>query len=115
MKENKQATLTNSTYNILKNLVTIVLPAFSSLYFGLSSIWAWPDSDKVTGSIALLITFLGVVLKVSSNRYNNLPETYDGDMEVEVDEGGIKTYNLVLYGDPEELQYKDKITFRVRS
>lgn len=65
--------LSNKVYDKLKWVVQIVLPAIGALYAGLAIIWgkdAFPNSTEVVGSIALLATFLGSVLGISSKAYN---------------------------------------------
>lgn len=60
----------NKTYDILKWIAQIVLPAIGSLYFGLACIWGFPAADKVVGTITLVDTFLGVILGISTVQYN---------------------------------------------
>lgn len=62
--------LNNKTYDILKWVTMIVLPAISALYFGLSQIWGFPYGEEVTGTIALIVTFCGALLGVSTANYN---------------------------------------------
>ena len=59
----------NRTYDILKFIALIVLPALGTLYFALSTIWGFPYGEKVVGTVAAVDTFLGTVLKVSSEAY----------------------------------------------
>lgn len=63
--------MTNKTYDILKYIALIVLPAISALYFGLAQIWGWPYGEEVVGSIAVIDTFLGAILQISSGNYDN--------------------------------------------
>lgn len=62
--------LTNKTYDILKWIAQIVLPALGALYFGLSSIWGLPFGEEVVGTIAVIDTFLGALLGISTAQYN---------------------------------------------
>lgn len=91
-------------YNRLKFLVQVLLPAFSSLYFGLGAIWGLPAADKVVGTCALLATFLGALIFVSARTYANSDARFDGNV---VDEGinpetGKQLYSLQVSGDPVE-------------
>ena len=63
-------TLSNKCYNILKYICQIALPACGSLYFALAQIWALPYAEQVVGTIAAITTFLGVLLGISTYRYN---------------------------------------------
>lgn len=63
--------LDNKTYDILKWVALIFLPALGALYFGLSKIWGLPYGVEVVGTISLLDTFLGALIGVSTANYNN--------------------------------------------
>lgn len=62
--------LSNRTYDILKWLTTIVLPACGTLYFALSGIWGFPYGEQIVGTITACVTFFGVILGLSSKEYN---------------------------------------------
>jgi hypothetical protein len=62
--------MSNKVYDILKWIAQIVLPAASTLYFTLASIWGFPNTEYVIGSIAAVETFLGIILGVSTAQYN---------------------------------------------
>lgn len=90
-------------YNRLKFFVQVFLPAFSSLYFGLSAIWGLPAAEQVVGTCALLATFIGALVFVSARNYNNSDARFDGvvvDMGVNPDTGR-QLYSLEVNGDPE--------------
>lgn len=61
--------ISNKTYDILKWLCLIFLPASSTLYWTLSSIWGWPYAEQVTGTIAAVTTFIGVIIGISTKTY----------------------------------------------
>lgn len=62
--------LSNRTYDILKWIAQILLPALGTLYFALSKIWGLPYSTEVVGTIAAVDTFLGALLGISTAAYN---------------------------------------------
>lgn len=62
--------LSSNTYDILKWIAQIALPAFGALYFGLSQIWGLPYGEEVVGTVAVVDTFLGALLGISSVQYN---------------------------------------------
>lgn len=105
--------MNNKTYDGLKRLTQVGLPALGSLYFGLSQIWGLAGGEQVVGSLTLLTTFCGVVLGISSKRYDKANAEYDGDMIVQTDLDGKKTYQLSLNSDPSTLGDKDSISFKV--
>lgn len=101
----------NRTYDVLKYIVQIVLPALATLYFTLASIWGLPWAEQVVGTMAAIATFLGVILKISSNTYDDT----QGDMIVTDAEDGRTIFSLSLNDDPENLRYKDRVAFRVNN
>lgn len=60
----------NETYDILKYIAQIVLPAIGTLYFALASIWGLPYGEQVIGTITAVDTCLGTLLMISANTYN---------------------------------------------
>jgi hypothetical protein len=63
-------TLDSKTYDLLKWIAMIVLPAFGTLYFALASIWGLPYGEQIVGTITAIDAFLGALLGVSTNNYN---------------------------------------------
>lgn len=61
--------MSNTLYDILKWVVTIVLPALSALYAGLGTIWNWPYVEQVVGTISCITVFLGALMGISSANY----------------------------------------------
>lgn len=61
--------LSNRAYDVLKYFAQVVLPALGTLYFALSQIWGLPYGEEIVGTITAIDTFLGVLLKISSNNY----------------------------------------------
>lgn len=64
--------LDNKTYDILKWIALIALPALGALYFGLAKIWGLPYGEEIVGTISVIDTFLGALLGISTNNYNKL-------------------------------------------
>ena len=69
--------LSNRTYDWLKYLTCIVLPAIGTLYTGLSKIWSLPYASEIPATILCICTFLGAVLMISSNQYNMLQDKHE--------------------------------------
>lgn len=63
-------TMSNKVYDILKWVAQFLLPAAGTLYFALAGIWNLPHGEQVLGTITALITFLGIILGISSSQYN---------------------------------------------
>lgn len=66
--------LSNKTYDVLKFIAQIVLPALGTLYFALASIWGLPYGEQIVGTIAAIDTFLGALLGLSTAQYNKMKE-----------------------------------------
>ena len=58
--------ISNDTYDTIKFIVTVILPAISVLYVGLAGIWGWPYADEVSRTIAVVYTFLCAIMGISS-------------------------------------------------
>lgn len=62
--------MSNSTYDQLKFVAQIVLPALGTLYFALAKIWALPLGEEIVGTITAVDAFLGALLGISTANYN---------------------------------------------
>ena len=67
--------MSNKTYDILKYITQIVIPAAGTLYFALAGIWGFPYGEQIVGTLTAIDTFLGVILGISSAKYK---EVHDG-------------------------------------
>ncbi len=61
--------MTNKTYDILKFVAQIVLPAVGTLYSALAGIWGFPYGEQIVGTIVAVDAFLGALLGISSVKY----------------------------------------------
>ncbi len=64
--------LSNKTYDILKWVAQIALPAIGTLYAGLAGIWGFPYGEEVVGTIMALDAFMGALLQISTAKYNKV-------------------------------------------
>ena len=62
--------LTNRTYDILKWVVMIALPALTTAYVGLAAVWGWPYATEVAKTSAVICALLGALLGISTAQYN---------------------------------------------
>lgn len=63
--------MSDKTYDTLKWIAIILLPAIGTLYFTLSGIWGFPYAEQIVGTITAVDTFLGVILGISNMQYKN--------------------------------------------
>lgn len=103
----------NRQYDLAKRLVTVILPAFGALYFGLSQIWGLPAGEPVVGTVALITTFLGVALNISHSAYENSDAAFDGKV-IPIQDGGRTGYSFQLdEGVAKTLDTAGAVRFRV--
>ena len=62
--------MANNTYDTLKYIAQIILPALGTLYFALAQIWGLPYGEQIVGTITALDAFLGAILHISTTNYN---------------------------------------------
>jgi Putative phage holin Dp-1 len=99
--------LNRRIYNFLNFVAQIFLPALGSLYFIQSQVFHFPHIGEIVGTIMIIDFFFGIVLWLCT-------KTYDGQIVVyENPEEQKKTYSLELNTDPEELENKKEVRFKV--
>jgi hypothetical protein len=62
--------MSNKTYDVLKYIAQIVLPAIATLYFAIAQIWNLPYGEEIVGTITAIDAFLGALLGISTRIYN---------------------------------------------
>ena len=61
--------MTNRTYDTLKWVALILLPALATFYAAIAAVWGLPYTEQVVGTITAVDTLLGTLLKISSDNY----------------------------------------------
>ena len=89
-----------------KTLINLYILTLASLYFVMSSIFGWAYTVQIVGILVLIETTIA---------YSDIliPKKYDGRMIVESTDAGGKLFSLQLSGDPEDLESKDLVSFKV--
>ncbi len=105
--------LSNSTYDVLKWVATILLPAVGALYFGIAQIWGLPAAEEVVGTIVTLEIFLGSMLGVSTKQYNNSEAKYDGALVVDTTNPEKDVLTVEVDKHPMDLVEKQDLTLKV--
>lgn len=104
--------LSNRSYDLIRSAAQYWLPAIGTLYFALAAIWHFGYAEQVVGSIAALVTFLGVIMGLSKKAYDSSVQ-YDGAVVPSVAEDGSTVYKLQLDAtSAEELLNKSQIVFK---
>lgn len=105
--------MSDKTYNFLKNMAILGLPALGTLYFALAQIWGFSNGQQVIGTIAAVNVFLGVLLELSSRSYYQSDARFDGSLDVIQKDPTTQTYSLNLNSDPVDLIGKREVIFKV--
>lgn len=66
--------MNNKTYDILKYVALLVIPALATFVNAVGIVWGIPHTSEVTTTITAFGVFLGAALGVSSKNYE--PETH---------------------------------------
>ena len=74
-KEIKAMKLNGKWYEILKWLAVIFLPALSVFVSQLFPIWGIPYGSQISDTIAVINTFIGAIICVSTINYNKSQKT----------------------------------------
>lgn len=61
--------MSNKTYDILKWIVTIFLPALTTLWLTLAGIWGFPYAEAIGATLGAITVFLGALLGIESIKY----------------------------------------------
>ena len=70
----KVPTLKDSTYDKLKYVAQVALPALITFYIAVGNLWHLPKIEEVAGTLAALNVALGSLLLLSTSEYNKQAE-----------------------------------------
>lgn len=59
----------NKTYDILKKIALVWLPALATLAMAVCKIWGLPYGEAIGQTITAVDTFLGIILGISTKNY----------------------------------------------
>lgn len=65
--------MSNKVYDRTKYALLVVVPAVITLIVGLGALYNF-ETDLIVGTITLIATFLGQLLKISSDNYKKVDE-----------------------------------------
>jgi hypothetical protein len=98
--------MNNQTYDILKRIALIVIPALATFANGVGIVWGIPHTNEVVATITAFGVFLGAALGISSKNYE--PDTHGNLVVTKQDE---------VYADftaePSNLKDGDTIVLKV--
>jgi Putative phage holin Dp-1 len=65
----KAIILSQSAYNVIKDVDLIVIPALGTAYVSLSGVWGLPFVPQVLGTAAVVVFLIGILLKISNVQF----------------------------------------------
>ena len=98
--------MNNQTYDILKRIALVVIPALATFVNAIGIVWGIPHTNEATATITALGVFLGAALGVSSKNYT--PEIH-GNLVVTKHDDVYADFA----GEPANLKDGDTIVLKV--
>lgn len=89
------------TYDRLKFVAQILLPALATLIFTLGTAWDFEYTVQTAGTVTAIDTFLGFILQLSSNAYYKNGSNFDGELKMVTDDSGREKVVFDVESDPE--------------
>ena len=62
--------INDRVYSILKYITMVVLPAVTTLWLAVGSIWGLPYVEPIGATLSAITVFLGAILGISTSLYN---------------------------------------------
>lgn len=111
MNNEQPGFLSERVYNALRFTALIMLPALGAAYFTLAEIWGLPKAQEVVGTIVVIDTFAGVLLRAARRSYEGSEARFDGTLVVERHPEGEAITNVAL--DSTAVAGKDEIVVKI--
>ena len=62
--------INDRVYSVLKYITMVVLPALTTLWLAVGSIWGLPYVEPIGATLSAITVFLGAILGISTSLYN---------------------------------------------
>ena len=62
--------INDRVYSVLKYITMVVLPALTTLWLAVGSIWHLPYVEPIGATLSAVTVFLGAILGISTSLYN---------------------------------------------
>lgn len=102
--------MTDKTYNALKWVAMVALPALATFILAICGLWGLPYSEQIAGTVTALATFLGALLQITSKNYKG-----DGTLNIDKSDPEKDMYSLDLTTGLSDIDGKNKITLKVNN
>jgi Putative phage holin Dp-1 len=102
--------MSSRTYDALKAVALIWLPALGTLAFAITDIWSIDGGPQIVGTIMAVDAFLGAVLGITSRSYS---QQFDGHLIVDQTHPLTDKYSLDLTTALADLPEKNEVRLKV--
>lgn len=106
--------LSGRTYDTLKWVAMVFLPALGTLYFTVATLWGLPYVEQTLGTIAAVGTFLGILLGISTKQFWSTTEKTAGLLHIDTS-GEADQYYLEVTAPLQDIPNKQAVMFKVVS
>jgi hypothetical protein len=106
--------MNNKTYNFLKAVAQIWLPALGTLIFAITDIWHLAHGAQIVGTVTAIDAFLGVGLGISSSKYYSGDKPYAGDLLIDTTNPLKDVHRIALNRPVEDLHGMDSVLLKVK-
>ena len=62
--------INSKVYDVMKYITMVVLPAVTTLWLAVGSIWGLPYAEPIGATLSAITVFLGAILGISTSLYN---------------------------------------------
>lgn len=100
--------MNDKTYDILKWVAMVALPALATFVIAICGLWDLPNSEPISGTITAVAAFLGALLQIQSKTYKG-----DGTLNIDTSDPEKDVYSLDVTTDLSDLPNKKTVTFTV--
>lgn len=94
--------LSNKTYDIIKWLALVLIPATATLWLTLGKVWAFPYLTEVGATIPAIGLFLAAIIGISNDNYKKEISLYGQELAISEDGDGYMEEGDENVADEEE-------------
>ena len=110
--------LKNGTYDRLKWIVQIFMPAVGVLYAALGYLWGLPLVEPVIGTVSAVALFGGTLLGLSKKSFDERAEasendSFDGNLVLDESDPETDRYNLEVTIPINEIKNRNNINLKI--
>ena len=69
--------INSKVYDVMKYITMVVLPAVTTLWLAVGSIWHLPYVEPIGATLSAITVFLGAILGISTSLYNIREQSKD--------------------------------------